>query len=122
MPKKYAAGAALSGVYLLAFGLAAALFRLVLPNLIENIQMLFMNTDQYLEDAGQLIERVLGWLHVKNISAAQIVETMRNIGSRIGESIGDLTPKIAQMSGHLLAFGASFAIAVALSAYMLGSK
>ena len=122
MPKKCAAGAALSGVYLLAFGLAAALFRLVLPNLIENIQMLFMHTDQYLEDAGQLIEKVLGWFHVKNISAAQIVETMRNIGSRIGESIGDLTPKIAQMSGHLLAFGASFAIAVALSAYMLGSK
>ena len=122
IPGKYARAAALAGVYLLAFGLIAVLFYLVIPNLVENVRLLFLNTDQYLDDMGQMAESVLKWFRVENIDAGQIADAARDIGGRVGERLGDMTPRIARASGRVLSFGASFAIAVALSAYILGSK
>ena len=62
MPAKAAGAFAMAGVYLGVAGAAIILFRLVLPNLIENVQMLFKNTDSYIEEFEQFAEKILGFL------------------------------------------------------------
>ncbi len=122
MNPKAAKATAVAAVYLLSFGAAALLLRLIVPQLLCNLQLFSQNAGQYAAEIEGFLLDASARLGVRGLDFSAITEyAMESLGSLSGR-LNAMLPQLMDITIGFIAGAANFFIGLALSVYLLSGK
>lgn len=110
---------AILSAYLLIVLIFAAVVGVVIPQLISSIQLFAQNVEYYLKNLQLELDTLTQQLHLAEIDLSSV---MNIVQAGLGRFDNAVVPKILSVTGTMLSSLATFAIAIAFSAYLLAGK
>ncbi len=108
--------------YLLVIAAAAAVIRVVLPQLADGIRLFTGNLERYLRDLQTWLDELSRRLHVQSADLSGLAQLLSREASQLDDAVGLLAGGVASATGTMLRALANFLLAAAFSVYLIAGK
>lgn len=109
-------------VYLLLVGVVIAVLLTVVPQLVQNIQMLTASIDEIMKSLQDLMNTVTQALGLKQVDLTELSKYIETYIVQIQELAKDVLPKIAVITMNAISAIVNVFLAVAFSVYLMSEK
>ena len=119
---KYAHALAIVSAYLLVTAVFAAVIGIVIPQIIDSIQLFAQNLAYYLENLQQECNRLMAQLHLHPIDLSSLTALVQAGLGRFDTLTGTVVPKLLSVTGAMLRKLAVLLLGIVFSVYLLAGK
>lgn len=109
-------------VYILAFGVITLLICLVVPELVQNLQLFAESADQYLLDAQAALNGFTDQFGLPPVDLSALIDTVSRYLGTLSSAIEEMLPQIVEVTGSLISGIVTGFISIILSVYLLSGK
>lgn len=113
---------AIISAYLLVLAVLAAVIGIVIPQIIDSIQLFAQNIEYYLENLQWELDRLTTQLGVNQIDLSSLTALVEAGLGRFDAVAGAVVPKLISVTGAMLGKLATLVIGSAFSVYLLAGK
>ena len=122
LPARRAAAYAIVAVYLLAFGLLAALVGIVAPEVVRNLLRFAGSADLYLRDLQDALNRLTAALGLSRIDLSEVMALVDRYMGSLTSALRDFLPQIVEVTASVVSALATAFVSLALSVYIMSGK
>ena len=122
LPARRAAAYAIVAVYLLAFGLLAALVGIVAPEVVRNLLRFAGSADLYLRDLQDALNRLTAALGLSRIDLSEVMALVDRYMGSLTSALSDFLPQIVEVTASVVSALATAFVSLALSVYIMSGK
>ena len=108
--------------YLLLFGVVAAVFSFVLPQLVGSIGRFASNLEGYVGQAQVWINDLTAWLHLEELDLSRLDQVLRDLFNSALAALSNAVPQLVSLTSNLVSIGVTGVLALVFSIYMLSGK
>ena len=109
-------------VYLLAFGLLAALVGIVAPEVVRNLLRFAGSADLYLHDLQDALNRLTAALGLSRIDLSEVMALVDRYMGSLTSALSDFLPQIVEVTASVVSALATAFVSLALSVYIMSGK
>lgn len=113
---------AIISAYLLVFAVLAAVIGIVIPQIIDSVQLFAQNTASYLQDLQRELDMLSAQLGLHSIDLSSLTMLVQAVLGQFDSIAGTVMPKLLSVTGTMLGKLATLAIGIAFSVYLLAGK
>ena len=122
LPARRATVCAIVAVYLLAFGLLAALVGIVAPEVVRNLLRFAGSADLYLHDLQDALNRLTAALGLSRIDLSEVMALVDRYMGSLTSALSDFLPQIVEVTASVVSALATAFVSLALSVYIMSGK
>ncbi len=108
--------------YLLLFGVVAAVFSFVLPQLVGSIGRFASNLEGYVGQAQVWINDLTAWLHLEELDLSRLDQVLRDLFNSALAALSNAVPQLVSLTSNLVSIVVTGVLALVFSIYMLSGK
>ena len=108
--------------YLLLFGVVAAVFSFVLPQLVGSIGRFASNLEGYVGQAQVWINDLTAWLHLEELDLSRLDRVLRDLLHSALAALSNAVPQLVSLTSNLVSIVVTGVLALVFSIYMLSGK
>lgn len=113
---------AIISAYLLVLAVLAAVIGIVIPQIIDSIQLFAQNVAYYLQDLQQELDTLSAQLGLHSIDLSSLTTLVQAALGQFDAIAGTVVPKLLSVTGTMLGKLATLVIGIAFSVYLLAGK
>lgn len=108
--------------YLLLIVLIGAFFSIVLPKLVESIQLLLGSMNGYMQNVQGWLNALLSTLHLETLDLSNFSELIKTALSGVVNTLTTAVPQLVTITGNIISVVVTGFLSIIFSAYMLSGK
>ena len=108
--------------YLLLFGVVAAVFSFVLPQLVGSMGRFASNLEGYVGQAQVWINNLTAWLHLEELDLSRLDQVLRDLFNSALAALSNAVPQLVSLTSNLVSIVVTGVLALVFSIYMLSGK
>lgn len=108
--------------YLILFGVVAAVFAFVLPELVFNIGRFASNLSGYVDQAQVWLNDLLSTLHLEQLDLSKLDQVLKNLLDGVLAALSGAVPQLVNLTNSIVTVVINVALSFVFSVYMLAGK
>ena len=108
--------------YLLLIVLIGAFFSIVLPKLVESIQLFLGSMNGYMQNVQGWLNALLSTLHLETLDLSNFSELIKTALSGVVNTLTTAVPQLVTITGNIISVVVTGFLSIIFSAYMLSGK
>ncbi len=108
--------------YLILFGVVAAVFAFVIPELVFNIGRFASNLSGYVDQAQVWLNGLLSSLHLEQLDLSKLDQVLKNLLDGVLAALSGAVPQLVNLTNSIVTVVINVALSFVFSVYMLAGK
>lgn len=108
--------------YLLLFGVVAAVFAFVIPQLVASMGRFASNLEGYVGQAQVWLNEIMAWLNLETLDLSRLDQMLRDLLNGALTALSSAVPQLLSLTSNLVSIVVTTVLSLVFSIYMLSGK